>query len=73
MSAFISRMTTNAVLTMVKAAERDIEQSAETGEIPITFGVLAGVVAGGLMAGFGGAVIGGIAGAVIVNIFRRSD
>ena len=73
MSPFITRTATNAALTAVRAAERDIEESTERDEMPIIFGVLVGVVAGGLISGFGGAVIGGIAGAVIGNIFREKD
>ena len=67
---FITRIVTHAAMTVVRAAKRDIEGSAERGEIPITIGVAAGIVAGGLLAGFGGAIVGAIAGAVLVDVLN---
>ena len=65
----VSRLMTHGVLHIIRAIERDIEDSADCGKIPVTVGVAGGVILGGLLAGFVGAVAGGIAGAVI---FSRS-
>ena len=65
----VSRLMTHGVLTLIRAIESDIEDSAERGVIPVTVGVAGGIILGGLLAGFVGAVAGGIAGAVI---FSRS-
>ena len=71
-SVMLSRIITRySMFAALRAAEQKLRTAARAGRVPIVAGIALGALIGWVAAGFVGALIGGILGAVVIDSYKR--